>query len=97
MAPGSVSVWVKRQETMGRIIMQISARNQLKGKVKGVNSGMVMCEVTIEVMGPCTMTAEISKVSCERLGLKEGSEVTAIVKATDVMVGSFMLTDNPPD
>lgn len=77
--------------------MKISARNQLKGKVVGVTSGTVMCEVTIEVSGPCTMTAEISKGSCDQLGLKEGSEVMAIVKATDVMVGTYLLTNNPPD
>ena len=77
--------------------MELSARNQLKGKVVGINSGAVMCEVNIEVAGPCTMTAEISKVSCDHLDLREGVEVTAVVKATDVMVGKYILTNNPPD
>jgi molybdopterin-binding protein len=66
--------------------MQLSARNQLAGKVKSVKLGAIMAEVVIEVGGQ-EIVSEISKSSAERLGLKAGDAVTAIVKATEVMIG----------
>jgi molybdopterin-binding protein len=66
--------------------MELSARNQLKGKVKTVKLGAIMAEVVIDVGGQ-DMVSEISKASAERLGLKTGDSVTVIVKATEVMIG----------
>jgi molybdopterin-binding protein len=66
--------------------MQLSARNQLAGKVKSVKLGAIMAEVVIEVGGQ-ELVSTISKSSAERLGLKAGDAVTAIVKATEVMIG----------
>jgi molybdopterin-binding protein len=66
--------------------MQLSARNQLKGTVKTVKLGAIMAEVVIDVGGN-EIVSEISKASVERLGLKSGDAVTAIVKATEVMIG----------
>lgn len=66
--------------------MQLSARNQLKGTVKAVKLGAVMAEVVIDVGGN-EIASEISKASVERLGLKPGDSVTAIIKATEVMIG----------
>jgi molybdopterin-binding protein len=66
--------------------MQLSARNQLKGTVKTVKLGAVMAEVIIDVAGN-EIVSEISKASVERLGLKSGDSVTAIIKATEVMIG----------
>jgi molybdopterin-binding protein len=67
--------------------MELSARNQIKGKVSGVKTGAIMAEVSIEITGPCTITAEITKASVERLGLAMGDDVTAIIKSTEVIVG----------
>lgn len=67
--------------------MRTSARNQLSGTVTAVTLGAVMAEVSIDV-GGTTIVAAITKASAERLGLAEGSAVTAIIKATDVMVGA---------
>lgn len=66
--------------------MELSARNQLAGKVKSVKVGAIMAEVVVDVGGK-ELVAEISKGSVERLGLKAGDAVTAIIKATEVMIG----------
>jgi molybdopterin-binding protein len=65
--------------------MQISARNQLKGKVIAVTLGTVMSEVTVDVGGQ-ELVAAITRGSAESLGLKEGDDVTVVIKATEVML-----------
>ena len=67
--------------------MQISGRNQLKGKVTGVELGAVMANIKIEVEDPNVITAVITKESAEKLGLAEGDDVCAIIKSTEVIVG----------
>ena len=67
--------------------MQISARNQLEGKITDVDLGNVMANIKIEVTGPNTITAVITKESAEKLGLTEGDDVTAIIKSTEVIIG----------
>ena len=67
--------------------MEISARNQLKGKVTNVDLGAVMANIKIEIAEPGTITAVITKESAEKLGLKEGDDVCAIIKSTEVIVG----------
>jgi molybdopterin-binding protein len=66
--------------------MQISARNQLPARVKKVTLGTVMAEVVVDLSGH-ELTAAITRGSAEQLGLKEGDDVTVIVKATEVMLG----------
>ena len=66
--------------------MKTSARNQIDGTVVGVTIGAVMAEVVVDV-GSQQVVAAITKDSPERLGLAEGSKVTAIIKATDVLIG----------
>jgi molybdopterin-binding protein len=66
--------------------MKTSARNQLTGTVTSVQLGAVMAEITVDVSG-VTMVAAITKESAQRLGLAEGKSVSAIIKATDVMIG----------
>ena len=63
----------------------ISARNQLKGTVKYVTLGTVMAEVVMDV-GGTEVVAAITRHSTEALDLKEGDQVTAIIKATEVIV-----------
>ncbi|MEE0935995.1 MAG: TOBE domain-containing protein [Methanobrevibacter sp.] len=67
--------------------MELSARNQLKGKITNVDLGAVMANIKIEVTEPNTITAVITKESAERLGLTEGDDVTAIIKSTEVIIG----------
>ena len=67
--------------------MQLSARNQLEGKITSVDLGAVMANVKIEISDPNTITAVITKESAEKLGLSEGDDVTAIIKSTEVIIG----------
>ena len=67
--------------------MKISARNVLKGKVKQVTPGAVNSEIVVEVAGGVEMVSIITKSSADRLGLKPGKSVYAIVKASNVMIG----------
>jgi len=69
-----------------RADVEISGRNQFRGKVAGVAFGGVMAEVRVMVDGN-EIAAIITRSSVERLGIKVGDEVVAIVKATDVMIG----------
>ena len=65
----------------------ISARNVLKGRVKTIVHGAVNSEVVIELPGGVEVTSVITKTSAEKLGLKKGKEVYAVIKATNVMIG----------
>lgn len=67
--------------------MPLSARNQLKGTVKSVKIGTVMAEVVIDIGGQELVSA-ITAGSAEKLSLAEGKEVTAIIKATEILVGT---------
>ncbi|WP_405303278.1 molybdopterin-binding protein [Methanobrevibacter sp.] len=67
--------------------MDISARNQLNGKITNVELGAVMANVKIEISEPGVITAVITKESVENLGLAEGDDVAAIIKSTEVIVG----------
>lgn len=67
--------------------MKISARNQLAGTVQSVKSGAVMAEVEVNVDAGL-VTAAITDSSRERLGLKDGDQVSVIIKATEVMIAT---------
>ncbi len=66
--------------------MRISARNQISGKVSAVTKGATTAHVKIDI-GGTTITASITNEAVDELGLKAGSAVKAIIKASDVMVG----------
>ena len=66
--------------------MRISARNVLKGKVKKLNHGAVNSEVIVELEGGAEVVSIITKTSAEELGLAEGKDVYAVVKASNVMI-----------
>jgi molybdopterin-binding protein len=66
--------------------MEISARNQLKGTVTNIITGGVMAEVTVDIGNGQQIVSVITRVSAENLGLKTGTEVTAIIKSSEVML-----------
>jgi len=66
--------------------MAVSARNQLKGVVLTLVKDNVMAEVSVDVGGGNTIVAVITRQSAETLNLKPGDDVTAVIKATEVMV-----------
>jgi molybdate transport system regulatory protein len=68
--------------------MENSARNRLAGVVETVKLGNVMAQIEIRV-GNNRVVSVITRDAAEELGLKEGDEVVAVVKSTDVMVGKL--------
>ena len=64
--------------------MKISARNQLKGVVSAVKDGAVNGIVCLD-LGGSAITADITMASIKELGIAEGKEAYAIVKASNVM------------
>jgi molybdopterin-binding protein len=65
--------------------VKLSARNQLRGRVTAVKSGAVMAEVEVQIE-PGQMVAAITDTSREHLDLKEGDEVTVVIKSTEVLI-----------
>jgi len=66
--------------------MQTSARNLFKGKVKQVKPGAVNTEVVVQIDGGAEIVSMVTKESAEKLGLAEGKEVYAAIKASQVML-----------
>ena len=64
---------------------RLSARNRFPGVVRSVETDGVMALVELEA-GPFRLTAAVTRDAVEELGLAEGVEATATVKATSVMV-----------
>lgn len=70
-----------------RISMKVSARNVFSGTVSVINPGAVNSEVRISLRGGETLVSVITNESVEALGLREGSDVFAIIKASSVLIG----------
>jgi molybdate transport system regulatory protein len=70
--------------------LDISARNQLRARVLSVTIDGVMAEVLLRI-GDQELVSIITRGSAERLGLKVGDEVYALIKSTEVMIGKGMV------
>jgi molybdopterin-binding protein len=67
--------------------MKLSARNVLSGKVVDVKRGATTSHVRIEIAGGAVITASITNEAVDELQLAVGDAASAIVKASDVIVG----------
>jgi molybdopterin-binding protein len=67
--------------------VKLSARNQLAGTVSSIHSGEAIANVVLDVAGQ-RLVASITVEAVEELGLVQGSQVTAIIKASDVMIAT---------
>jgi molybdopterin-binding protein len=65
--------------------MTLSARNHLQGTIEEIQWGDVLAHVTVRVAGGI-IESVITRRSAEEMGLKQGDTVTAVVKATEVMI-----------
>lgn len=65
--------------------MQISARNKLSGQVKNVTQGEAIANVELEVNG-MRIVASVTVEAVRELGIEAGKDVTAVIKASDVML-----------
>ena len=67
--------------------MKLSARNQIKGKVTLVVKGQTTGHVHLDIGNGVTVHASITNEAIDDLELKVGDDATAVIKASDVMVG----------
>jgi molybdopterin-binding protein len=67
--------------------MRLSARNQIPARVTGIKWGEAIANVEMEA-GGARLVASITVEAVKDLGLAEGSQVTAIIKASDVIVAT---------
>lgn len=68
--------------------MLTSARNQFKGVISSVKKGAVNDEIAIKLPSGTEITAIITDSSTQSLGLKEGKEVVALIKASWVIIAT---------
>ncbi len=66
--------------------VQISARNVLRAKVKRIVKGTVNAEVTLAIAPDVELVSIVTRTSADRLGLKKGKEVFAVIKSNSVMI-----------
>jgi molybdate transport system regulatory protein len=66
---------------------RLSARNQLSGVVASVQPGAVNAEVVITLDGGASLAAIVTQASVKSLGLAPGRPVTALFKASSVILG----------
>jgi molybdate transport system regulatory protein len=64
---------------------KLSARNQLPGKVLEVEKSGLVCKITIE-MDPSIITSVVTEEAVEKLDIKPGDRIYAVIKSTEVMV-----------
>ena len=67
--------------------MKLSARNQIPARVTSINSGEAIANVELDANG-VRLVASITVEAVSELGLTQGSSVTAVIKASDVMVAT---------
>ena len=67
--------------------MKLSARNQLSGTITAITKGEAIANVVLDVAGQ-RLVASITVEAVEELGLAVGSEVTAVIKASDVILAT---------
>ena len=65
--------------------MKLSARNKIEGTVTGITRGEATANVALDA-GGVRLVASITVEAADDLGLTEGSRVTAIIKASDVIL-----------
>ncbi|MGH6944330.1 MAG: TOBE domain-containing protein [Geminicoccaceae bacterium] len=67
--------------------MKLSARNVLKGKVVDIKKGAVAAQVRVDIGGH-VVTSMITVDGVEDLGIKQGDQVSVVIKATEVMLAT---------
>ncbi len=73
-------------KTIGRLAMQISARNQIRGVVELIQEGTVNAEVYVKLRSGYTLVSTVTKTAVHNLDLKIDDEVTAFFKSSTVLI-----------
>ena len=66
--------------------MKLSARNQIPARVTSITHGEAIANVVLHA-GGVRLVASVTVEAVRELGIQEGSQVTAVVKASDSMLG----------
>lgn len=67
--------------------MKLSARNQLKGTIKEIETGAVNAIIKLDIGGGNIISATISMDAVKSLNLTAGKDAYAVIKSTSVMIG----------
>jgi molybdopterin-binding protein len=67
--------------------MRLSARNQIPARITSINAGEAIANVELDA-GGARLVASITVEAVQQLGLAVGSEVTAVIKASDVILAT---------
>lgn len=67
--------------------IRLSARNQLRGTVKSIESGAVNSTVILTLAGGTEVTSVVTREAVAELGLQPGASATALIKASNVILG----------
>lgn len=68
--------------------MKLSARNVLRGRVVEIKKGATTAHVRLDIGGGTLITASITNEAVEELGLHDGMQAAAVIKATSVMIAT---------
>ncbi len=74
------------QQSIRRLTMRTSARNQFQGRVEVISEGPINSEVTLAINESDRLTSIITSESVEQLGLSLGSEAYALIKASFIIL-----------
>ncbi len=66
--------------------MELSARNQIAGRITSVRVDGLIAEVSVDIGGGNEIVSAITRGSAEALGLQPGDRVKAVIKATEVLL-----------
>jgi molybdopterin-binding protein len=66
--------------------MKYGARNKITGKVTAIKKGTLMCQVTVQTAKPVELSSVLTLDSLQELGVKEGDQLTVVVKAVNVLL-----------
>src|ERR1700729_1369171 len=85
-----IAIRLSRRKLMSSLLTYndsraISARNKLRGTIEEIQLGDVMAHVVVRV-GDNLIESAITRRSADELKLKKGDTVSAVVKATEVMI-----------
>ena len=84
------------RRSRGGVLVSLSGRNRLRGIVEEVRREGLLAQVRLRI-GDQQLTAVITRDAVDELGLRRGDEATAIVKATEVMIGREDARDTRAD
>jgi molybdate transport system regulatory protein len=74
------------RESAGNVRYKLSARNVVRTRITRIERGDITSLVRMDATVPAKLTSVISNEAVDDLGLREGDEVDAVIKSTEVMI-----------